>query len=312
LSLVQAMRRHTSAVVTPEDVKKYVSGKNPNIRVKDAEDGTLTIESSSFEFVFKPKNVKWHVKIEATDDPSDSDEKVTGEPVKFIAGFLGGGIPGGEHFEKMSAGPDELASYLRHIAARMDSGSIGPRRLSCILRRAAIIPQIDLLRRVIAAVSKTAAGQELSLKEVKKLQDEMEKKGWKVKEGETDYGAPQLHVDISGIYDAYVRVDSLPYDYEMNTLGHTDLTEKGETEDPIAIIRNYAKSDKVNEALERSKIEQGKTELPSGDFPKSKRGIKPDLEGTEKTVPAPGNEKTVRPGKPDIREDKTVAPTKRK
>jgi len=303
------MRRHTSAVVTPDDIRQYVKGKNKSIRVTDDKDGAVNVESAQFDFSFKPKNFKWHVRIEATDDPSDADEKVTPDPVKFIAGFLGAGVPGGEHFEKMSAGPDEFSGLLRHLASRVESGSLGPRKLSAMLRRAAVIPNINLLRRIVAAVARTAAGQETSLAEVKKLQEEMKNKGWKVKETETDAGLPELTVDVSGIYEAKIRAESISYAYEMKTLGFPEFDEKGDTEDPISTIRAYAKRDDISTALDekkkREELETGRTEPAPGTVPS--HGL-PALQ-PQKTIKDEELGDTARPE--PIRTDKT-APAKRK
>lgn len=304
------MRTIVSAVVTPDDVMSYVKGKNPRIKSSKGEDGSVSVESSQFSFWFKPKGVRWKVRIEATDDPDDSDEEVTTEPVKFIAKFLGAGVPGGEHFERMSAGPEWTAGLLKHLASMAEDGSVGPRRLCAVLRRAAVAPNADLLRRVISAVCRTAAGQSVSLEEVKKLQEEMSKKGWKVKEGETDAGVPELTVEVSGIYEAKVRPESLPYEFELQTVGFPDLRETGVSEDPIAEIRKYAKREDVNIALEdrkRRELETGDTEAAPASGFKPAKGIAPEMGGTEKTAPAKS-----KPDREGIREEKTVAPDRAK
>jgi hypothetical protein len=276
------MKRHTSAVVTFDDIKKFV-GKT-HARVHEDAEGNISIVSDRFEFFFKPQNVSYRVKIEATDDPSDSDEKVTPDPVKFIAGFLGSDIPGGEFFEKRASTPDGISSLLRRLAAGVECEVVGPKRLSRILRRAAVIPDFPLLVRVILAVSKTAAGQDFSEAEIKKLQNEMKKKGWKVEEGESDVGLPQLTVDVSGIYVATIYVDAIPWKYQLSVKGYPNTMVEGDTDDPIAKIREFVKSEPVEAVLQDFEMTSGKTESPDSDL------------GFEKTIPSAREEKTVRPG----------------
>lgn len=290
------MRGRTSAVVTLDDIKQYAMGKGVTVQVTD--DG-VEIESRKFTFHFKPQAPKFKVRIEATDDPSDSDEKVTPDPVKFIAGFLGQDIPGGEHFQKMSASPDALSGLLRRIAFGVELEDVGPRRLSRLIRRAAVLPDIGLLKRVLLAVTRTAAGLEVSKKEISDLLSKMKDKGWKVEERDND-GLPELSVDVSGIYEATITLDSVPYDYVLSLNGDKSVDEKGVTEDPINAIRAYVKSPEVERA---SKEKSQETTVQTG--PKRGNG---EIE-TSQTELAPGSEKTV--FMPPGSNDKTVAPKKK-
>lgn len=277
------MRGHTSAVVTVDDLKTYIKGTHAT--VTESDDGSIKVESKKYTFSFKPKGFKYSVKIEATDDPSDADEKVTSDPMKFIAGFLGSDVPGGEHFDKMSSNsPERISFALRKIAFEVEADSIGPKRLSRILRRASIIPDMELVYSVFSAASRTAAGLEVSKKEIEELSSKMKKKGWKVEESENDIGLPELTVDVSGIYEAKIRVDSIPYDYHLSVNGHSNLDEKGETEDPIKEIREYARSHPVGAPTQDATKPEG-----------VKKDTKKDLE-TGQTDIAPGSEKTLPAG----------------
>lgn len=300
MSSAKSMRGRQSVIVTPGDVKNYFKKKNPGVHMDEKEDGSLTVKSKDFDFTFTPKNPKYKVRIWAADDPTDSDEKVTPDPVKFIAGFLGAGLPGGEHFEKMSSGPYAVSGMLKRMAVATASGSVSRKRLAAMVRRAAISPYLGFVKKVVSLACRLAAGQDASREEIGKLREEMKKKGWKVEAGEDDAGNPELSVDVSGIYEARISMESMPYSYEMHTLGFPDLDETGVTEDPITTIRTYAKSDKVSEALERKKVESGQTEEAPGTSPshglpeikappnlkREEETVRPQRLRSEKTVPA--------------------------
>lgn len=314
------MRTIQSAVVTLDDLKNYVKKKGTEIRERD---GSLEVSTRLYLFEFTPHRARFRVKIEAVDDPSDSEERITTEPAKFMAKFLGDLIPGGEYYDKMSSSPDNLARILRYVASGVDGGNIGPRRATRLLRRASIFPNMGLLEKVVTAVCKTAAGEDISEQEIAKLKTEMEKKGWKVTESKADTGLPELKVDVSGIYEASVTIDAIPYKYQFSVIGHPDLDESGDTEDPITQIRKYVKSEPVQEAIQQQnskELETGETEAAkTHKVPKKPGGL---LRSEERTVPPPGKmpskdvipidrHKKFKPKDISPREEQTGPPTSR-
>ena len=113
--LRSVMRTIIAAVVSWDELKTYF-GKGSVWKRTDIRDDRMSGSSRYFSFDIEPKEVVYAYKIEAVDDPSDSEEGTSPNPLKDIAKFLGQGLPGGEFFEKRSSSPDGVSAILRAAA----------------------------------------------------------------------------------------------------------------------------------------------------------------------------------------------------
>jgi len=298
------MRTFIAAVVTWDDLKTYF-GKGSVWKRTDIRDDRMSGSSRYFSYDVEPKEVVFAYRVEAVDDPSDSEEGTSPEPLKDIAKFLGQGLPGGEFFEKRSSGPDYLAALLRVVAAaaietKSRSG------ISRMLRRAAVLPHlgaaVSALRPHLVRIAMSEADA------FEKLKKDMEAKGWDVEEGKNEVGSPKLTIDVGGQYKAEIEVDSITYDYVFQFADRPDLTKSGTTEDPIREFQKFYKSPEVSEAedelaaSEKEKAEEAPPESFMQTVPAGKKpGPGPEPGQEEKgTMPA-----GKRPG-PEFGEEKTM------
>jgi hypothetical protein len=293
------MRPILSAVVTLPDLKDYFKGGHWK-KISDV-DGGIEGKSEAYKISIVQKSATFEVEIHASDDPSDSETKKTKDPVEFITGFLSTG-PGSEDIlKKMSfyADPRFMVTLLRRMANLAESG-MKPGEVAKSVRRGAALMDGHRFRPMLSAVVRSARGDDAHASdEVAKLQKEMKAKGWKVTQDEDDKGRMKLVVDVSGIYEASIVLDSITWDYSFEVNEIPDSKEAGETEDPIQQFRLYYKSDSTQEARKqlKEKIKQKSEEetvAPAGkgrkkeeetdvDAPKSK-----DVPGAhEDTVFAP-------------------------
>lgn len=233
------MKRH-AAIVTIDDIDKYFSGVAwKSIKTKDF------FETKSDKYhvnVFiKPFKILFNLHVEAIDDPSDSTDEVTYKPIDDMAEFLNNGIS-----FISSVSPESVISQLKCASVEMASSRhIAARRL----RRLVVN---------LSEISKTASLSTLHLEtdEIKKLKHDMEKKGWKVQESKTEFGMPELSVDISGVYKANISVDSIQYDYTFEVPGFPDSKESGTTNDPIHIFEEWSSNEDIENILEIKKSTQ--------------------------------------------------------
>lgn len=252
------------SVTTMDDLRNYF-GRGEVWQSGGWKGETFEGETRFYQVRLKPIGVNFRVRVEAVDDPSDSEDIVTEEPVKALAEFLGRDLPGGEHFERMASSPDALASVLRLLASSAASGA-EPVRLVRRVRRAAAMPGALLALRAVAAAMRAAAGTEDE--ELARIEREMESKGWRVERTQDDRGLPEIRVDVSGIYEARISFEGVMYEYEFGFRGRPDLSQEGVTDDPIREFQAYYRSDPVEDAWKESdralkERAQGET-VPSG------------------------------------------------
>jgi len=271
-----------SAVVTWDDIKTYFKGSA--WKESNWMGDRFVGRTQNFSVEIEPGDVQFEYKIEAVDDPADSEEGVSSDPVSKIAKFLGRDLPGGEFFEQMASGPDPLARALRTAADGLLRGRPDRSRVRAALRRmAAAAGMADGLAALRIAVSRMAGKADDAFSE---LESKMESKGWRVERGETPAGAQQLTVDVSGIYEATISVDSIQYHYVFQLRDNPGLTKSGETDDPIREFRSYYRSEEVEEALDELEPAKAKTE--------------PSPESLRETTPVQGEKES------DVRERGTV------
>lgn len=186
------MRTIIAAVVTWSDLKNYF-GKGSVWKRTDVRDDQMSGASKYFSYDIEPKEVIFAYKIEAVDDPSDSEDGTSPNPLKDIAKFLGQGIPGGEFFEKRSSSPDHMVMALRAVATA--AVSIKSRQeVSRMLRRAAVLPGFDAAIFALRPhLVRLAMSESDAFENVKK---DMETKGWDVEEGKNEAGSPKLTINM--------------------------------------------------------------------------------------------------------------------
>lgn len=281
-----------SGVVTWDDLKTYFKG--PSWARRDFSDDRFQGATRTFSVDIEPEAVQFEYRIEAVDDPSDSEEGVSDDPVGKIAKFLGRDLPGGEFFEQRASGPGAVASALRTAADRALSGVPSRKRTSDMLRRVSALPFVrDALRTVYAATVRLSG---MSADErFDEIESKMESKGWDVKRREKD-GYEELVVDVSGIYEVTISVDSIRYHYMFQFADRPDLTKSGTTEDPIEEFRRYYKDPDVQDAASAARPPK-KDESPMS---------------FQKTVPAGGDpgsdDRHTVPSGPKKEDRPTVAP----
>lgn len=224
--------------MTPlSDVKAYFRGKGwEGYWSGDSFEGSVSV----VDVKIKASGKSYSVRIESVDDPSDSDEVTTGEPLKAIADFLGQDIPGGEHFEKMSSFPSFFAHSIAMAAELVGAGMVGRRAAVRMLRRLSSF-------RPVADSHPQRPGTDLS-----DLEKDAKRKGWKAKLNKDGYGDDVLEIDVSGIYKAEVTLDAVMYDYKFELRGESSVDEKGTTDDPIRDFEKWAAKPDVKEAFERA------------------------------------------------------------
>jgi hypothetical protein len=232
-------------VVTPEDIRLYFKSPSPEPgkpkeigwEVSEDEDGVFIIRNVVYNIALYPEEIKFSVKIEQLDDPSDSAQDVTEDPIGFIVRFLQTGTEGDAVFQKMSFSPFDVSFVLLSLASACRAGAIGQNKLVKILQRvAARLP------------NRTAVGQEeVHIKEIGKLMEVMNSKGWRTKPIVRD-DTPGISVNINDIFAAEIFVDSISWSYRFEVYDAPGTEEEGHTDDPIQQYRKYYKRPDIQEA----------------------------------------------------------------
>jgi hypothetical protein len=278
------MRTQLGATVVPDDVLKYFKGE----RSKGDPWRTSTVEEmivavcEMYTVELKPGAFVYHVEIQATDDPMDSEKKVTDNPMEFLAEFLGTGTPGDDFFKKRSSvSPDQLRELLVRLSSKIDKGKIGPRSLARVIRRAILTTDMDSVHRIFNAAIKFAKSRlDFETKDIERLKAEMMEKGWEVKVGTDDRDFPSLTVNVGGIYKAEVTVDHMSWNYSFKING-SELADKGITDDPVVAFEEFAHSDEVKSVKKELKAqkEERQVERTNQSTPNSKKQPSPSPSG---------------------------------
>lgn len=272
------MKPRQAAVVSYYDLENYFTGNSWEFKRHD--DGKVTAQSEAYDLTLQQRPTKYDVKITAEDDPSDSEEGVTDNPVKFITKFLSTGTEADDLLKKMSFVPDpRYVAVLCRRAALMAEVSPDMSGVKRMLRRGMVASQGPGLERFLVAVVRAVAGEGDDAREVSKVTKEMKEKGWKVEQKKEDSGRTLLEVDVSGIYRAQIRAKDTVWDYEFQVRGIDESKESGSTDDPIQKFRLFYKKDSTQEYKK-----QRKEQLSSEDR-------------DEATVDTDDTDATVKPGK---------------
>jgi len=249
-------------MVSLEDVRRYFPSKMWG--ASSWRRDSLYGSRGPVEVHVKVVGKQFGVHVEAVDDPSDSEDVTTEEPLKAIAEFLGRDIPGGEHFERMSFMPELFARSLVAAAELVGSGAVGRRAAVRMLRRLSSIRMAD------------STPQDDSMSDLEK---EARAKGWKAALKRGPHGDEKLVIDVSGLYTAEVTLDSMLYEHKFLVEDHPDVTEEGTTEDPIREFERWIRKGEVQDA-----IDEMKAPAASGGASPSDGRTAPADQGT---VPAP-------------------------
>jgi hypothetical protein len=255
--------------VSFDDVRNYFKGEH--WKVSEGEDG-FDADSEAYEVRLKSKGATYDVEIAAADDPSDSDTKVTDDPVEFISKFLGTGTEADDILKKMSSFPDPslLSRLLIRAANLVESEVLTVQQTKRIIRRGIVATFGRSFRSMLAAVVRAAKGQDVRSDEMTKLQKTMKEKGWKVSQHEDDKGHAVLEVDVSGVYTATIKLDSLLWNYEFQVNEMPESKDSGVTDDPIQQFRLFYKKDSTQDAKSELKKKRG-----SDKQEKQEEGTKP-------------------------------------
>ncbi len=260
-----------SVVTSPEELKGYFGKGKAWKKGEWKEDGSFHGETTFFRIDLKPTDSTYRVEVKAVDDPSDSETEVTENPVKFLAEFLGRGVPGGEHFEKMSASPSDVAGVLRAVAISL--------RVMTANEASRAVRRVALLAGSRAVVVKIAGGG--SVDGIEKM---MKSKGWEVRRGDSEdekSDGPKLHVDISGVYEATIVPETTKYEYKFSLVDHPELDREGVTDDPIIEVEDFMKDPDVVDAYHDVKSKSAEKPSPQG----LKKTEKVSPQNMKKTVP---------------------------
>lgn len=296
-----------ATVVSYYDLQDYFAGESWQFKRHD--DGTVTAKSGVYDLKLKQKPSKTKVRIYANDDPSDSEEGETTNPVEFITKFLSTGPGSEELLKKMSSrsGMGHLPSLVRHAALLLDIGS-EPREVARLLRRGMVASFGPSLERLFVAVVQTLAGEGDRAKEVGKLVKEMKEKGWKVTQSEED-GQPKMEVDVSGIYTAEVFVTETVWDYTFQVQEIEESKEEGTTNDPIQQFRLFYKKDSTQDFKKQLKEKRESGSKDEGTVKPGKKGEEKTVKPGEPSSPSKKPEKA-KPKKDEGTEDTMFEPTR--
>lgn len=248
----------TASTVTMDDLKKYFTGgkssESEGWRVLPS-DMSIEAHSLHYDVLVEAKGFIYHIEVAAKDDPSDSDESVTDEPLKFLVEFLETGSSGDELFKKMSSDPSVLSGMLRLTARRLERDISSPKRTAAEIRRALIALNKEFALRAFGAIRKRSNRAEVEQKELADLKVEIERKGWEVWESKDDRDLPMLEINIGDEYGAKISVDHILWHYKFEVRGVDSVKEEGNTNDPIVAFRNWYRNPDVQEAKDDSKSE---------------------------------------------------------
>lgn len=240
---------YATGFVTMRDIETYFKGEDWPISESTGDD--FHAEAVwNFQIDLKRKDSNFQVKIKSPEDPTDSHETVTPDPVQTINDFLSEGISDSEWLRAAST-PNVFSNILRRLARSIDnSNNPSLFKVSKLLRRISLISASDAH---VARKTNT---------EIEPLMKQMEKEGWKVhKQG--DGAETLLKVDVGeGTYNAEISPENIIWEYRIQFKGNDDLTVEGTTDDPIAEYMKWKKNPKVGEAWREFKKnrEESKTQ----------------------------------------------------
>jgi len=265
-------------MITLQDIRDAIDHVVRNVR--STADGVLA-DDHVYHLKIGIQDVWYNVDIQATEDPLDSESKVTDDPAKALAEFFSSEVPGGEFFDRMSFTPEAVSGRLRVFAARVRSGSVNLSDVMRHVRRTAASCGHDVVglgRTAARLLRLRLANDELRTVErrISETLSHLRERGWSVSESKTEYGQPAIRVNIGDRYDATIEVNSITYGCEYEVVGFPETRVKLETDDPIRELRTWSNRPDVDDAV-KVRRESGPGDLIPDDFPDD-----------AKTIPTPG------------------------
>jgi len=237
-----------SRIITTDEIYNFFS--NDNEQVFKFNDGSMNVNYYGALAEISPHSLMFNVVIKSPDDPLDSDEMITDEPLKFISEFLETGTAGDEFFNKMSSD-----SFIRRFESIFSEKSNKIAKTAANrLRRLALSVDADTVEQILFDATRVASkyifsNQEFVEEEFNELKIKASEKGWKVTKSNNN-----LQIDISGIYEVEISVYSISWSYSFMVEGHNDTKEEGIVDDPIMAFQQWYKgldSEEKNEGETR-------------------------------------------------------------
>ena len=221
------------SVVTIDDIDSYFksekgSTEHWNVRVRPS--GNISCESEMWTIDLEPSiGPLFNVKIYAYDDPSDSDEETTDDPVEFVDKFIKEGMPR----VSSSINPNELSKYLQYLSDMVRNKRIGSTNLMKSLRRVSVSSNIGNTLSIISSIIRKI-GSEYKNKEIKEVFNELSDRGWDV-----DLGKDRMSININDLFEVNIELNSIIWSYVFYRNDIYDYKKEGTTEDPIGEFEKY-------------------------------------------------------------------------
>lgn len=240
-------------ITTPRELTTWLLAKNFEIQKleddgEESDDRTVAIYKGIVQLEIRPEEILYEVKVQAIDDPSDSIEEISYNPMETIAEFVEGSLPGS--ILTSSVKPSDISKILRNIAFRVASKSLSLRLTKKAVRRLAALMSSLVSKDKIAILAK---GQtEFEKTTIGNLKKKMKEKGWNVMEPEEG----KLLVNIGDQFEGEIEIDTMLWEYEIGVIGDDEIFDSGSTDDPIININNFMKTPEVNEVISDAKLQQ--------------------------------------------------------
>jgi hypothetical protein len=242
---------------TPRELEHWLKAKNFEIQKleddgEESDDRTVAIYRNVVKLEIRPEEILYEVNVHAIDDPSDSVEEISHNPMETIAEFVEGDLPGS--ILTSSVKPADVSKLLKHIASRISTES-------------QLRPTRKIIRRLAALISSLALKEDLKIKiaqgptefektTIGNLKKKMKEKGWNVMEPEEG----KLLVNVGDQFEGEIIVDTILWDYSIEVIGNKKLKESVKTDDPISAIKKFMTGTEVNEIVKEAKFEKEETE----------------------------------------------------
>lgn len=246
------------ATVTPQDVEKYFGESTSRTKhytsekwniSKDGKKFKVTSEVPPLTLELEPVKTVYNISVEAVDDSSDYTAGETDNPVKFIVNFLKTGEYAEELLSKVSSDPNFISHILNTLAFKIDLKRIDSNHAKKTLRRVSVI--------LTSGKTKVSADgrEEFELLDLAKIKSDMKDKGWVVKVDYDDRSLPVLHVNMSDIYTATVKIKGILWNYMFMVTGDPETQRSGSTDDPIKALDKYRNAPGSSTQVESGQFE---------------------------------------------------------
>ena len=224
------MNLRFAVVTSPKEVEQFFTGERWK-RLTGPSKFETNIHDEYYYIRLSPGEETFDVRIEAIDDPSDSDatDEPTTDPLAFVSKFLRQDDAG--DLSRISFDPGFFSRRLKLLATQK------PSSVQRVLRRAMVL---------------ISDRPSLRMAKDQDLVSEIKKKGWEIEE-ETEQGVVFI---VSDVYRVTVRPMGVEWEYQFEVQGQDSATVHGKTQDPIIKYREWYKKDATVEAVRSAKAER--------------------------------------------------------